>query len=186
MDVPGKIRIISGKWRQRKLDVADIEGLRPTPDRVRETLFNWLQPNIAGARCLDLFAGTGSLGFEALSRGACNVVMVEQNQSLVTRLEGHANVLEATGAEIICMDVSTWLSNDQDPFDIIFLDPPYSSKQTGNIINQLLHCGCLKQGSLIYAESDHEIENYEPGLKILKSGKAGNVRFQLINYNKEE
>jgi len=183
--VPGKIRIIGGEWRHRRLDVEDFAGLRPTPDRVKETLFNWLQPNISGARCLDLFAGTGSLGFEALSRGACNVVMVEQNQSLITRLEYHANVLKTTGAEIVCMDVSAWLDKGHDPFDIVFLDPPYSSKQAGNIINQLLHCGCLEQGSLIYAESDYEIEKAEPRLQVIKSGKAGNVRFQLVKYNTE-
>ena len=116
---PGKVRIIAGKWRGRKLDVIDSQGLRPTPDRIRETLFNWLQNDIVGARCLDLFAGTGALGFEALSRGAAEVVMVESNGKLVDTLKQHAVVLGSEQHSIQQADAFSWLQQADKGFDII-------------------------------------------------------------------
>ena len=118
MSSTGKIRIIGGQWRGRRLPVADHAGLRPTPDRVRETLFNWLSGAVGGARCLDLFAGTGALGFEALSRGAAAAVMVEQDRQLARQLEATRALLEATGAEILHAEGLAWLAQRRDLFDI--------------------------------------------------------------------
>jgi 16S rRNA (guanine966-N2)-methyltransferase len=180
--VPGKLRIIGGKWRSRKIDVINVTGLRPTPDRVRETLFNWLQPYISGAHCLDLYAGTGILGFEALSRGAASVVMVEHNKNLARQLENQALNLEANKYKIFCTEVSDWLNNCHDAFDIIFLDPPYKANLAGNNIKQLLNCGCMKQGTQIYFESDNVLEEVDPSLQLIKSGKAGLVQYRLFSY----
>ena len=178
----GKIRIIGGKWRGRKLPVPISPGLRPTPDRVKETLFNWLTPYIEGANCLDLFAGTGALGFEALSRGAGHVVMVEQNRALADQIQFQSDILSAKELEIICADVSSWLSHCKQKFDIVFIDPPYASAQAGNITQQLLNCDCLKPGALIYMESDRKVTDIAPALQAIKQSKAGVVEFQLLKY----
>jgi 16S rRNA (guanine966-N2)-methyltransferase len=180
--MPGKIRVIGGKWRSRKLDVIEATDLRPTPDRVRETLFNWLQPYIEGASCLDLFAGSGVLGFEALSRGAGNVTMVDNNMTVVNNLKSQAAKLEATGLEIIFADAARWLKPGLPPYDIVFLDPPFSQNLSGQIIGQLLNCGCLHPGTLVYVESDQDINLDDDRLQILKSGKAGVVHFRLYTY----
>lgn len=180
--MPGKIRIISGKWRSRKLDVIEAADLRPTPDRVRETLFNWLQPYIEGANCLDLYAGSGILGFEALSRGAATVTLVDNNNAVVKNLTVQAARLEAAGLEIICADATQWLKSCRRQFDIIFLDPPFSRNQLGHIIGQLLNCACLHTGTLLYVESDHDFNCDDGRLQVLKSGKAGAVHFSLYEY----
>jgi len=180
--MPGKIRIIGGKWRSRKLDVIEAADLRPTPDRVRETLFNWLQPYIEGASCLDLFAGSGILGFEALSRGAASVTMVDNNMTVVKNLQTQATRLEATGLEIICADAARWLQPGLRAYDIVFLDPPFSRNLSGQIIGQLLNCDCLHPGTLVYVESDQDISLDDDRLQILKSGKAGMVHFSLYTY----
>jgi 16S rRNA (guanine966-N2)-methyltransferase len=180
--LPGKVRIIGGKWRGRKLPVADLPELRPTPDRVKETLFNWLAPYIEGSNCLDLFAGSGALGFEALSRGAGHVVMVEQNKSLADQLRNQSDTLGANALEIICTDVSNWLRHCKQTFDIVFLDPPYDSGQAGNITQQLLNCDCLTPGALIYMESDRKVTDIATALQAIKKSKAGAVEFQLLKY----
>lgn len=177
--MPGRIRIIGGTWRSRKLDVVDAVDLRPTPDRVRETLFNWLQPYIEGAQCLDLYAGSGILGFEALSRGAATVVMVDNNAAVVKNLRTQAEKLAANGAEIHCTDTMQWLSSCTRRFDIIFLDPPFSRNQWGQIIGQLLNCGGLHAGTLLYVEADQDFSYEDVRLQLLKSGKAGIVQFRL-------
>ncbi|TPW17985.1 MAG: methyltransferase, partial [Halothiobacillaceae bacterium] len=118
------LRIIGGTWRSRRLEFPTVEQLRPTPDRVRETLFNWLQHRIGGARCLDLFAGSGALGFEALSRGANEVVFVEIDPAAVQALRANAQRLQADNAQIIHEEALRYLAKPADPFDIIFLDPP--------------------------------------------------------------
>ena len=183
--MPGKVRIIGGKWRGRKLTVLDSPGLRPTPDRIRETLFNWLSPYIDGAECLDLFAGTGVLGFEALSRGAAKVVMVEQNRALADQLQVQCHELGADALKIICDDASSWLKRCNQSFDIIFIDPPYASGQTGKMTQQLLNCDCLKSGALIYIESDRKITDIAPQMQVYKNSKAGAVEFQLLKYIRE-
>ena len=142
MTRPGKVRIIAGQWRGRKLDVLDSPGLRPTPDRLRETLFNWLQQEIGAARCLDLFAGSGALGFEALSRGASEVVMVESNPALVERLNDSAESLNSEHHVIQRADAMSWLKQAKRGFDIIFLDPPFGQ-------NLIESCCNLIKGTII-------------------------------------
>ena len=180
--MPGKIRIISGKWRSRKLDVIEAPDLRPTPDRIRETLFNWLQPYIEGAHCLDLFAGSGILGFEALSRGAASATLIDSNNSVVKNLALQASKLQASGMEVICADASHWLKSSHKQYDIVFLDPPFSKNQLGQIIGQLLNCVCLHPGTLLYTESDDDFSYDDDRLQLMKSGKAGAVHFKLYEY----
>ena len=125
---PGQVRIIGGHWRGSKLPVADKPGLRPTSDRVRETLFNWLQPALPGARVLDLFAGTGALGLEAASRGAAEAVLVERDPGLAASLRATAERLHADRVEIVCEDALRWLARAPTrQFDIVFLDPPFEA-----------------------------------------------------------
>ena len=124
----GSVRIIGGQWRGSKLPVADVSGLRPTSDRVRETLFNWLQATVPGAKVLDLFAGTGALGFEAGSRGAAQVVMIERDPTLAASLRASAERLHAGSIDIVCDDALRWLARDPGQrFDIVFLDPPFAA-----------------------------------------------------------
>ena len=125
---PGHVRIIGGHWRGSKLPVADKPGLRPTSDRVRETLFNWLQPVLPGARVLDLFAGTGALGLEAASRGAAHAVLVERDPALAASLRATAQRLHANQVEVVCEDALHWLARaPSQRFDIVFLDPPFDA-----------------------------------------------------------
>jgi len=180
---PGKVRIIAGKWRSRKLEVIAAEDLRPTPDRVRETLFNWLSAYIEGATCLDLFAGSGILGFESLSRGAAAVTMLDSNPAVVKMLQTQVTKLGADGADILRADALVWLKTNSRQFDIVFLDPPFSKKQLGNVVVQLLNCGTLHHGSLLYIESDEEFTYEDPRLQVLKQGKAGAVHFMLFDYS---
>ena len=128
---PGRLRIVGGEWRGRRLPVLDQPGLRPTPDRVRETLFNWLAPLITGARCLDLFAGSGALGFEAASRGAGRVVMIEKSANVVRVLRENRLLLDARQVEVIHADAGPWLAGQAEPFDLVFLDPPFCRGPAG-------------------------------------------------------
>ena len=184
--LPGKIRIIGGKWRSRKLEVIDTEDLRPTPDRVRETLFNWLRPCIEGAVCLDLYAGTGALGFEALSRGAAEVSMVDRNPVVVRALELQAEKLGAQGLDIICADSMEWLKNCRKKYDIVFLDPPFSKMLLGKLVDQLLNCDALHRGSLLYVETDHDFKYDDTRLHVIKTGKAGVVQFMLFEHTERQ
>lgn len=182
-----KIRIIAGKWRGRKLDVIDSPGLRPTPDRIRETLFNWLQQEIVGARCLDLFAGTGALAFEALSRGAAEVFMIESNAKIVETLKQHAETLGCEGHTIQLADATSWLKQGINGFDIIFLDPPFGQgyiEQCCEVINEE---SLLKPNGLVYIESEKDLA-LPDGWEIRKQTKAGNVQSMLIKpaMDKEE
>jgi len=125
---PGKVRIISGRWRGTRLEVPGVEGLRPSPDRVRETLFNWLQGQVAGARCLDLFAGSGALGFEAASRGAAEVVMIERDARALQALRAARDRLAASTIDIVGGDALAWLARPADrAFDLVFVDPPFAA-----------------------------------------------------------
>ena len=125
---PGRLRIVAGNWRSRLLDIADVPGLRPTSERIRETLFNWLAPRIEGARCLDLFAGTGALGLEALSRGAAATVFVEKSALAVGALKSNVEKLGAEGATICKADAFQYLRQiPVKSFDIVFLDPPFAA-----------------------------------------------------------
>ena len=173
------MRIIGGQWRSRRLPVAAQPGLRPTPDRVRETLFNWLAQPVIGARCLDLFAGSGALGFEALSRGAGTTIMVEQNPTLAQRLRANKAALAAERAEIVCADALAWLSGRHEPFDIVFLDPPFHSDYAAQCCALLLDNAALAPGAYVYTETGHGAPLAPPALTQIKRQRAGQIEYRL-------
>ena len=155
----GRLRIVAGIWRSRLLDIADVEGLRPTAERVRETLFNWLQFEIQGARCLDLFAGSGVLGFEAASRGAGHVVLVEQSRRVFAMLEKNRLQLKLDDrVELVCMDALQWLARNREAFDIIFLDPPFGQSMLQSAIDALADSPAVRPGARIYIEQESHDE----------------------------
>lgn len=178
----GTVRIIAGEWRSRKLPVADVNGLRPTTDRVRETLFNWLKNHIVSAHCLDLFAGTGALGFEAASRGAAKVVMIEQDQEAFEGLQQSVEILKTEKVEVINRDALSWLEKTGQSFDIIFLDPPFDQNLVSETLKKLMRSSCVKLGTLIYIEEKDQIDQTTilDSLETLKTGKAGQVRYSLL------
>ncbi len=179
---PGKIRIIGGQWRGRKLPVLAQEGLRPTPDRVRETLFNWLMPVIEGARCLDLFAGTGALCLEALSRGAGDVVMIERAPLVAEQLRHNMTTLSAQHAEVIQIDAIDFLNRAAQPFDIIFLDPPFASDLIERCAKLIEAGGWLKPGGLVYVEAPQPLSPLPvPATwEVRRSKSAGAVQYSLL------
>jgi 16S rRNA (guanine966-N2)-methyltransferase len=181
------LRIIGGQWRGRKLRFADGEGLRPTTDRVRETLFNWLQPVIAGARCLDLFSGSGALGLEALSRGAGKVVFIERNPQAVKALRGNLELLQAGNAELHQGDALAWLHGEATPFDVIFLDPPFRQELLAPALRLLAEGGWVAPGARIYIELESEQGEPElpPGWELLRSKRAGQVAYHLAEVRGE-
>ena len=182
---PGRLPIVAGKWRGRLLPVADVQGLRPTPERVRETLFNWLQPNIEGARCLDLYAGTGALGFEALSRGAGEVIFVELSPVAVAALRKAEYVLHADDSIIHADDAIHFLeSHDEAPFDIVFLDPPFDNAPLDDLC-RLLEAEVV-DGALIYIErgSDQPAPKLPEGWEVLREKTAGMVVYSLVKARK--
>lgn len=180
---PGRLRIVAGNWRNRVLEIADVPGLRPTPERVRETLFNWLSPGIFGKRCLDLFAGTGALGFEALSRGARQVEFVEKSGVAMAALRRNATKLEATGALLHHEDAGVYIARpDVQPFDVVFLDPPFADDRLAELCRLLDQHGLLSPAARIYLEQDRAAAAAElpDGWAVLKEKNAGNVRYSLV------
>lgn len=147
------VRIIAGQWRGRKLPVLDADNLRPSKDMVRETLFNWLQPLIPGSVCLDMFAGSGALGFEAASRDAAKVIMLEKSRSIADNLEHSKATLQADQVEVRLMDAMHYLQGSHEIFDIVFLDPPFASGLLEPACQQLAAGNCLHPGSRIYLEA---------------------------------
>lgn len=178
---PGQVRIIAGKWRGRRLTVPDIKGLRPTPDRVRETLFNWLASIIPGTHCLDLFAGTGVLGFEALSRGAAFVVMVDQSHEVIKILNQALKMFDVENALIYQANVPAQLRPTSQPFDIVFLDPPYDSSLLFPCCHYLEEHGFLADNAYIYLETKHIIKDNDlpANWRIIKNQQAGQVVYYL-------
>ena len=177
----GQIRIIGGQWRGRKLKVPEVPHLRPTPDRVRETLFNWLAPKIHGAHCLDPFAGSGALGFEALSRGAACVVMTDSSPIVIKLLQEQAALLQTANAEIYRAAAPQQLKAPEKPFDIVFLDPPFQADLLLPTCFYLAENGFLAPRAFIYleaAESIHEAD-LPSGWTLLKSKCAGEVAYHL-------
>ena len=151
---PGFVRIIGGTWRGRKLPVLDLPGLRPTSDRGRETLFNWLQPWLAGARCADLFAGSGALGFEAASRGAAHVDLVEVAPMAVSALVQARAALRADNVDVHRANVLDWLREQVDShYRIIFLDPPFDSGLAVRALGRIQQLQCVAPGGFVYVES---------------------------------
>ncbi|MEN8108262.1 MAG: 16S rRNA (guanine(966)-N(2))-methyltransferase RsmD [Pseudomonadota bacterium] len=177
-----QLRIIAGQWRGRKLPFASVPGLRPTPDRVRETLFNWLSPVIAGSRCLDLYAGSGALGLEAASRGAADVVLVESKRTVVDSLNGQVRLLAAEQVHVLHADASVYLRGQAQPFDIVFLDPPFRQGQLDGIMEQLEENGWLTGDAWIYIEAERQQRLELPvNWCVHRSKTAGQVAFYLVN-----
>ncbi len=165
------------------LDVADVPDLRPTSERIRETLFNWLGPSVIGKRCLDLFAGTGALGFEALSRGARSAVFVEASGVAAAALEANATKLGASDAIIYRGDAYDYLARfDDAPFGLVFLDPPFGADSLTNLCRLVAERGLIRPGGRIYLEQDrHQAEPQLPqGWTPDRSKTAGNVRYMLV------
>jgi 16S rRNA (guanine966-N2)-methyltransferase len=178
-----KIRIIGGQWRGRQITFYDAPGLRPTPARVRETLFNWLQYDIPGSRCLDLYAGSGALGFEAASRGAKSVIQVENNPEACRALKETNVKLSATQIKIVQSDVFRYLSGDAEPFDIVFLDPPFGLSLAAQTCQWLEDKGWLSQQTKIYVEIKSKmkfLDELPENWQLLKSKTAGEVGYHLF------
>ena len=179
----GRLRIVAGIWRSRLLEIADVPGLRPTAERIRETVFNWLTPHLAGARCLDLFAGTGALGLEALSRGAAEAVFVETSPLAASTLQKNIAALEATEATVRRADAVNYVQHPgTDQFDIIFLDPPFADDLHGNLCKLLNESSILAADALVYIEEDRAKPEVAlpPNWQTLKTKSAGNVRYSLV------
>jgi len=193
-DGRNSVRIIGGGWRGRRVNFPDLPGLRPTPDRVRETLYNWLQHAIVGTRCLDLFAGSGALGLEALSRGAAAVVFVEQAQAAARALVAELARLGGTPrARVVEMGASRFLRTAGEahgrpyggPFDIVFMDPPFGQEALADYIPLLDAGGWLKTGGLVYLESEKSAGApvVPAHWELLKSKSAGEVGYHLARAN---
>ena len=179
------VRIIGGKWRSRQLKFPTVDGLRPTGSRIRETLFNWLAPSIEGASCLDLFAGSGALCFEALSRGAKNCTAVENNRVATAQLIDNKTLLDADDLRIIATDTRDFLSANRQnwQFDIIFLDPPFERQLHTEIARLLTDGDWLAANALIYCELPAMESFSQPAnWQLLKDKIAGKVRFCLFSY----
>ena len=174
---PGQIRIIAGSHRGRRLAVPDRPGLRPTGDRVRETLFNWLGQWLDGKRCLDLFAGSGALGFEAASRGAARVVLVENDAPAFESLRRSRELLGLAAVELVHEDAFRYLDRGEERFDVVFLDPPFRQNALAAALARLP--ARLAEGARVYVESDAPVAADE-GWRELKRARAGNVSYQLL------
>lgn len=172
-----RVRIIGGAWRSRLISFPPRKELRPTPDRVRETLFNWLGQDLTGTTCLDLFAGSGALGFEAASRGARRVVMVERDAAVYRALQESRAALAAAAVELRRADALEFLRADAGLYDVVFLDPPFRSDYWPRLAPLLPRH--LAPGALIYYESATRPE-LPAGWEVLKQGQAGHVRYQLL------
>ena len=176
------VRIIAGTWRGRRVTFPDLPGLRPTPDRVRETLFNWLQHSLAGARCLDLFAGSGALGLEALSRGAKELIFVEQAPRAAHCLrEQLARLGGAARGRVIEVGAARFLRAPGEPFDLVFLDPPFGQNALADYLPMLAEGGWLKPAGLVYLENERAAgaPALPAGWELLKSKSAGEVGYHL-------
>ena len=176
-----KVRVIGGKWRSRVITFPRNEGLRPTPDRVRETVFNWLGQDMSGKTCLDLFAGSGAMGIEAASRGSELVVMVESSPTVYSALQASLQKLRADQIELLMIDALEFIMSDQRQFDVIFLDPPYRLGLLPKLL-PLLPSHITKDG-LIYVEGNSLSELDEDWL-VWRSGRSGRVHYQLLRYEK--
>ena len=171
------VRINAGEWRSRLLKFPDAEGLRPTPERVRQTVFNWLGQDLTGLHCLDLFAGTGVMGFEALSRNAKTSVLVEKTSTVYKAILENKATLKADAAQVFNMDALSFLGQSRQLFDVVFLDPPYNQGWLAKVLPLLpAH---LNPDGFVYAEAEHAIQPDEIW-QVVKQSKAGNVFYHLL------
>ncbi len=188
----GSVRIIAGGWRGRRVSFPALPGLRPTPDRVRETLFNWLQQAVVGVRCLDLFAGSGALGLEALSRGAKEVVFVEQAQAAARGLVAQLALLNGQSrSRVVEMGASRFLRTSappsagpfERPFDVVFLDPPFGSDALLRYIPLVDAGDWVRAGGFVYLENERDagVPALPPHWRLLKSKSAGDVGYHLVH-----
>jgi 16S rRNA (guanine966-N2)-methyltransferase len=176
----GKIRIIAGEYRGRRISVPDRPGLRPTPDRVRETLFNWLGQSLDGRSCLDLFAGSGALGFEAASRGAARVVMVEHDRAVFEALQKSVEAFKTRQVELVFGDAFAFLKR-KEAFDLVFLDPPFGQNALPTVFRQLQPA----QGMRVYVEAEQPFAA-DAGWRELKRARAGQVSYQLLEWRGDD
>jgi len=178
---PNRLRIIGGRWRGMKIEFPPLDTIRPSPDRVRETLFNWLQQKVMGASCLDLFAGSGALGIEALSRGAAHVTFVDREARVAKHLEQTLQRLDAANAEVVVSDALRHLQRPAKRFDLVFLDPPFASDCLADVWLALT-TGWLQHDARIYVEcSAHAaLPSLPTGWSLYRSKRAGQVGYHLI------
>jgi 16S rRNA (guanine966-N2)-methyltransferase len=175
-----EVRIISGKWRRRKLAFPDRPTLRPTPDRARETVFNWLAQWLDGARCLDLFAGSGALGFEALSRGAAAATLVDDDPAVIRALQESARAIGATDCTIRRASALDFLRGNERSWDIVFLDPPFDSRLLEQTLEALGDGAHLHDESIVYVESSVHRPPLLGRWRTMKSTRTGDVQSQLV------
>lgn len=181
----GVIRIIGGDWRGRKLPVLDIEGLRPTSDRVRETLFNWLQFEIASKRCLDVFAGSGALGFEAKSRGAAEVLMLEKSEAVARQLKQNAQLLKTQAIEVQTTDSLQYLAYPaKQTFDLVFIDPPFNQNLVQPTLDTLFANGWVNHQAWLYIEQEKSLDwpTLPSGWQIYREKTTSQTRFALWHH----
>jgi 16S rRNA (guanine966-N2)-methyltransferase len=179
----GQVRIIAGLWRGRRIAVPSRPGLRPTPDRVRETLFNWLGQWLDGLACLDLFAGSGALGFEAASRRAARVVMVENDRAAFAVLEKTKAAIGAAQVELIFGDGVQQLKQIQQRFDVVFLDPPFGQNALPAVLRELP--ARLAPGARVYVEAEAAVRAHAPWAEI-RGARAGQVSYQLLEWRSDD
>jgi 16S rRNA (guanine966-N2)-methyltransferase len=175
------LRIIGGEWRGRKIHFPPLEAIRPTPDRVRETVFNWLQSDVPGSRCLDLFAGSGALGLEALSRGARRVVFVDVDPGVTRHLAEMLRMFQCDRGDVVRADAGRYLAGPPEPFDIVFLDPPYAAHALAETCRRIDAAGWLRPGGVAYLEdaASAGVPDLPQGWTLLRSKRAGEVGYHL-------
>jgi 16S rRNA (guanine966-N2)-methyltransferase len=172
-----EVRIVGGLWRSRRIRFSPRPDLRPTPDRVRETLFNWLGQDLTGLHCLDLFAGSGALGFEAASRGAARVVMVERDRAAYIALQSNRETLRAPQVELVRGDALEFLSTDRNQYGVIFMDPPFTADYADRL--RALVPARMLADARVYYEAAARTE-WPDGWEVIREGRAGHVYFQLV------
>ena len=180
----GRLRIIGGEWKRRQIRFSGGADLRPTPDSVRETVFNWLSPYLHQAKCLDLFAGSGALGLEAASRGAGNVALVEMHKHCCGQLKDNVALLGAKQVMIHCADALDWMTSCEEQFDIVFVDPPYDTELVKRSLNRLIRYRLLRPEARIYIEcSAQEAPTISEEWAVLRQKKAGQVCYGLYQHS---
>ncbi len=179
-----QLRIIGGQWRGRKLPIATVDGLRPTGDRIRETLFNWLMADIVDSHCLDLFAGSGALGFECLSRGAASATLLEKHPQGARQLQANCHTLSSPQANIVQCDALAWLQNSslgKNSVDIAFIDPPFAANLWDSVINSLHKSGLLTPTPRVYIEAPKsQVLSIPSHWRLHKEKRAGQVAYRLF------